>query len=147
MRPIERIDNFLAKVDWFKLVHRWNIDNFDEVLLNHFNKIVEYWKSNPDQRFGQVLINLGLVQDKLNIWTDEESDILIGQGIPPREVYFWTSRFDKEGNLLEVPKTKLIKDLDTEHLVAIIAWFKDRLRKAPDIITEELKFRNGNYRK
>lgn len=141
MRPIERIDNFLAKVDWFKLVHRWDIDDFDYVLLNHFNEIVEYWKENPDQRFGQVLINLGLIEDKLNIWIDEEYDILIAQGLEPRDVIFWTSYYDKDNNLLDKPISRLIKDLDTEHIQTLLGIVKATTMF--EILFNELKFRHG----
>lgn len=141
MRPIERIDNFLAKVDWFKLVHRWDIDDFDYVLLNHFNEIVEYWKENPDQRFGQVLINLGLIEDKLNIWIDEEYDILIAQGLEPRDVIFWTSYYDKDNNLLDKPISRLIKDLDTEHIQTLLGIVKTTTMF--EILFNELKLRHG----
>lgn len=145
MRPPERIDNFLVKVDWNTLMDRWGIDKeFIKRICYATNPtIVEYWKENPDQRIGQVLINLNLLPDKLNIWTDEESDILIDQGIPPREVYFWTSYYDKDMQRLPEPKRKLIKDLDYDHLNNIIKHFKECLVKPPELIMNEVSYRNG----
>jgi hypothetical protein len=39
------------------------------------NLIEEIWKENPDQRFGQLLINFGIVADDFNTWHNED-DIL-----------------------------------------------------------------------
>ena len=38
--------------------------------------IETYWQQSPDQRFGQMLINLGLVPDDIRTWTMED-DILL----------------------------------------------------------------------
>jgi uncharacterized protein YihD (DUF1040 family) len=35
--------------------------------------IQDYWEDNPDQRFGQVLINLGF-PDSLEVWSYEDED-------------------------------------------------------------------------
>jgi len=122
MRPIERIDNFLEKVNWYKLFYdRWKLSPTDVYKVEHERllNIIEYWKENPDQRIGQLLINLELVPDNLKIWSDEEEDILISQGIPPEECVYWTSIYDKQNNLLSVPITRLIKDLDINHILNI----------------------------
>lgn len=125
MRPIERIDNFLNKVDWNKLIERWQIKEFQGFLYQvrsneYYSHIIkDYWLANPDQRIGQVCINLGIFPDSLRIWSDEEEDILISQGIPPEECVYWTSIYDKQNNLLSVPITRLIKDLDINHILNI----------------------------
>ena len=122
MRPIERIDNFLEKVNWYKLFYdRWKLSPTDVYKVEHERllNIIEYWKENPDQRIGQLLINLELVPDNLKIWSDEEEDILISQGIPPEECVYWTSIYDRQNNLLSVPITRLIKDLDINHILNI----------------------------
>jgi hypothetical protein len=128
MRPIERIDNFLSKVDWGKLYDRWNLPNSFCTDMDFINpKFVEYWKENPDQRIGQVLINLNLIPDKFDIWTDEESDILIDQGIPLEDCLYWTSFYDKDENLLKEPVTRLIKDLKPDHIKKILKGHYKRL--------------------
>lgn len=129
MRPIERIDNFLNLVDWVKLlIQRWGLSEeiHDSIYYDYLQNlkvleqiVIPYWKNNPDQRIGQVLINLGLISDKLLIWNDEESDILLDQGIAPEDCLYWTSIYDKENNLLEEPISKLLKDLTTDHIVNI----------------------------
>lgn len=143
MRPIARIDNFLENVDWFKLMCRWGIDYsyFDEMLHSGYNDLIEYWKENPDLRFGQACINLNWMPDKLNIWIDEEYDILIAQGLEPRDVIFWTSYYDKDNNLLDKPISRLIKDLDTEHVQTLLGIVKTT--NMFEILFNELKFRHG----
>ena len=37
--------------------------------------IEDIWIKNPDQRFGQLLINFGIVNDDFNTWQNED-DIL-----------------------------------------------------------------------
>ena len=148
MRPPERIDNFLAKVDWFKLMCRWGIDYsyFEEMLHSGYNDLIKYWKENPDLRFGQACINLNWMPDKLNIWNDEESDILIDQGVPPREVYFWTSYYDEYMNRLPEPKRKLIKDLDDDHLNNICLYCTSVQKQTPELIIDEINYRNGKQK-
>jgi len=40
------------------------------------DKIKELWEKVPDWRFGQLLINLGLVKDSMNTWNAEYEDIM-----------------------------------------------------------------------
>jgi len=122
MRPIERIDNFLNKVSWPELAIRWDLTNiiYEDFFNEDFDNAIKYWYENPDQRIGQVLINLGLIPDNLRIWNDEESDILIDQGIAPEDCLYWTSIFNKDNNLLETPITKLISELEPSHIKAVL---------------------------
>ena len=122
MRPTERIDNFLGKVNWkYLLEDRWKITPiFNFIKLDHITDIGIYWRNNPDQRIGQVLINLGMIPDSMKVWLDEESDILIDQGIAPEECLYWTSIMDKNKQLLDKPTPHLIKDMSIDHLQAII---------------------------
>lgn len=145
MRPIERINNFLDKVDWKLLWERWGISELlkkSKVYINSLNKeiIVNYWKENPDQRIGQLMVNLGLIPDSVKIWNDEEPDILLAQGIPPEECLYWTSIYDKEDNLLDKPITRLIKDLEPNHIKKILKIFYPKLsenyRKAFDNVLQ-----------
>lgn len=120
MRPIERIPLFLKLIDLDKLAERWWVlpDLLREINCN--NKFIKYWLTNPDQRVGQALINCGLVPDSMHIYMDEVQDILLDQGVEPREFLFWTSLFDKEGNRLEESITRLIKDLESDHIKNIL---------------------------
>jgi hypothetical protein len=148
MRPFERIDNFLNKVDWRDLLfRRWQIPYEDNELLEkciaYFDSppVPDYWKENPDQRIGQVLINLGLIPDNLKIWMDEESNILIDQGIAPEECLYWTSLYDKDNNLLEEPITRLVADLEPGHIKSILKMcyknLSEEYKKAFDNILQK----------
>jgi len=166
MRPIERIDNFLKLVNWEKVLKRWNINGFAHYDLFTCDKcsgegeispdydicekcngsgqlyaiFLKYWKENFDQRIGQVLINLDLIPDNFKIRVDEESDILIDQGISPEECLYWTSLYDENENLLDKPITRLIKDLEPNHIKRILKGHYKRLsenyRKAFDNILQ-----------
>jgi hypothetical protein len=122
MRPIERIDNFLGKVDWkYLLEDRWKITPiFNFIKLDHITSIGIYWRNNPDQRIGQVLENLGMINGTMMSWNDEEHDILIDQDIAPEDCLYWTSIFNKNGQKLLQPVTKLISELDIDHINAIL---------------------------
>jgi len=37
------------------------------------NKIEKIWNKHPDLRFGQLLINLGIVEDSLRVWNNEDN--------------------------------------------------------------------------
>ena len=145
MRPIERIDDFLSKVDWDKLYYeRWKInpDDLPRVHKSELDNMVHYWKKNYDQRVGQVLINLGLIPDSLFAWNDEEPNILISQGFDPAECYYWGNNYDKDMNRL--PKTiyKPIRELSTEHILSIIdGGFIIFNRLYSGIMEEELRRR------
>ncbi len=48
------------------------IENINPTITNHRFDIMYYWMNNPDQRLGQVLYNLGLIDDsKYNVEEDD----------------------------------------------------------------------------
>jgi hypothetical protein len=47
-----------------------DIKRIDRILL----LIETYWKENPDLRFGQMLINLGIIPDTLPSWNMEDGN-------------------------------------------------------------------------
>lgn len=125
MRPIERIDNFLEKVNWSKLQEKWEIP----VLEIDTELIRKAWKSNPDQRIGQLLINLGLIDDSIERWSTEDSTVLIDQGVAPEDCLYWTSIYDKDGNPLEEPATRLISTLSEKHIEQILRFMQEHKGK------------------
>ena len=113
MRPIERIKPFM----------KW---------------LEEEWLQSSDQRFGQLLINLGLVEDDLWTWTREISDYPIPHE-HVREFQTW-GKIDWYTNHKQI----LIKDLDFDHIVAILetqTHIGDNLRT---ILEVELSWRLSN---
>jgi hypothetical protein len=123
MRPKERIPIFLKLVDFDKLEERWDTDIAGIIrgyICSPKGEVQEYWKENYDQRFGQVLINLQLLPDRMNIWMDEEDDILADQGVPFREYMLWGRSYDENRNSLPEIERILIKDMSTDHIKAIL---------------------------
>ena len=147
MRPKERIPIFLENVNWERLAKRWKVDisAFNYIRLSDkstLKEITNYWNENSDQRFGQVLINLGLIADTLITWNDEELNILLDQGCKPRNVILWGRNFNKAGERL--PKTEwiLIKNLETDHIEAILkTQFLNLNADYIKIFKDELKLR------
>lgn len=150
MRNPERIGIFLRLVDWDKLEDRWTItvDNekykpsnepLKQVYEDNKEAIVDYWEMFPDQRIGQVLINLGLILDGFFIWNDEEYLILEDQGIEPREYYLWGSVFNKDGSVREETKWTVIKDLETEHLHNILKAYYNKTVSITDHMLKVLQ--------
>ncbi len=100
------------------------ISRFNLIYLERFN-VMYYWIQNPDQRFGQVLFNLGLSDDSM--YNVEEDDWLISKKYcKVEDIKFWTSYLDENNQRLTVPRKKLLKDLDIDHIRNIIKFFEDR---------------------
>lgn len=150
MRPKERIPLFMKLVNLDKLAERWKTlpDLLKTVIIK--DEVEKYWLENYDQRIGQVLINLCLIPDGFNIWLDEETDILIGQGIEPREFLFWGSIYDKNMKRLEETKYRLIKDIETNHINNILSMFNSPQNKGKlntlyrETFEKELEVREEN---
>ena len=101
------------------------IDN----IYNNWGKIKEEWLKSPDQRFGQLLSNLGLVSKNVEnyTWNIEEDDWLIRNGYCNIEnIKFWGVNYYKNGKKRKSTKYKLLKDLDKDHIKNIIKWFEDQ---------------------
>ena len=51
----------------------------DPARIKKIISIIEtYWRQSTDQRFGQMLINMGLIPDDIRTWTMEDDDLLEG---------------------------------------------------------------------
>lgn len=57
---------FYPKVPTPFLLERWH---------KNWPRIKGYWLAHPDMRFGQMLINMGIVPDDLTVWLREEQGI------------------------------------------------------------------------
>jgi len=45
----------------------------DKKRIKRIIKIIEtYWDKHPDQRFGQMLINLGICADDIRLWNNQD---------------------------------------------------------------------------
>lgn len=153
MRAIERIDPFLDFITnrvmvilekiWKLNASEEEMISFHDYIIAHIEDIRNYWKLNPDLRFSQVMISMGIIPDIPGMWFYvEEDEILNKLGIPAREYLLWGQYYDKDMEKLETPKRVLIKDMDTDHIRSILIgeWTRN-----PDYVkcfTEELALRN-----
>lgn len=99
------------------------------LIYDNWIDITEYWNNNPDQRFGQMLSNLNLVDKEVEniIWNIEEDSWLIKNGYCNIEdIRFWGVTYYKNGKKRKTIKFKLLKDLETDHIKNIIRYFEDQ---------------------
>jgi hypothetical protein len=74
------------------------------------------WLKNPDLRFGQLLINLGLVDNSIGTWRYELSDYPIPLDVARGILTWGTYGKNGKGKYKEV----YLKDLDTDHIKQIL---------------------------
>ena len=107
------------------------------ILHQNWELIEKKWNNNPDQRFGQLLSNVNLVDKEIedHIWNIEEDDWLIQNGyIKFEDIKFWGINYYKNGKKRKTTKFKLLRDLDINHIKNIIIFFEkynslDKLNK------------------
>lgn len=97
----------------------------DITIFNHdLPKITKYWLDNPDQRFGQMLINLNIVPDG-KYWNTEEVDWLIEkQHFSWDELHFWGRNYTKDNVKLDKTEWIRLKDLENDHIKKIMGLTK-----------------------
>lgn len=105
--------------------------------------IEDCWMNNPDWRFSQVLVNLYHLPNISGFWYYiEEDEILEKLGMEPREYLLWGQNYDKNMNLLPSTIYKPIKDLETDHIQAILDGEYTKNPKYIKCFEEELKLRH-----
>lgn len=145
MRPIKRIDKFFEH-NIIDRLHDDDVISNEEFanIAKHFEQFKKYWHANPDQRFGQVLINLNLIEDS-TLYYKECIDVLMKYEVYLGDIIEWTSYYDKDENLLDEPITRYIKDLDTNHLHAIKRFSYKKMKDLPTVIKycidQEIEYR------
>lgn len=105
--------------------------------------IEEQWERNPDLRFGQLLINLGIVEDGRE-WNKEMIDYPFPHKVA-REIFTWgkyTGSIPFKGILIDTRKDIFIKDLEASHIKNILKTQKHiKGTRMESLLKEELKFR------
>jgi len=142
MRRKERIPEFLKLLNWEEFCKTYAIPTATFIT----EEMVEYWLENYDMRFGQMLINQGVVADGLSLWVKEEEEFLEEQGIATQDFLMWGQNYDVDGNRLPETKHALIKDMNTGHITAILNSFYIRLRPSyATAFISELKRRGEHW--
>ena len=105
-----------------------NTPGWAKKLHENWDLIEKEWLKSPDQRFGQLLSNMGSVSKEIEdkIWNIEEDNWLIKNGYCNIEdIKFWGVNYYKNGNKRKSTKYKLLKDLNDDHIRNIIKFFED----------------------
>ena len=132
MRNSKRIPICLKLLFQNKILYHFlgtDTSGWAKKLHENWNLIEKEWLKSPDQRFGQLLSNLGLVSKEIenHIWNIEEDDWLIKNDYCKIEdIKFWGVNYYKNGKQRKSTKYKLLKDLDTDHIKNIIKFFEDQ---------------------
>lgn len=103
-------------------------------LHESWDLIEKEWNNNSDQRFGQLLSNLNLVNRDVEniIWNIEEDEWLVNNRyISIEDIKFWGVNYYKNNKLRKKTKYVLLKDLKTDHIESIIKFFENRLDRIP----------------
>jgi len=146
MRPKERIDVFLGNVDLHKLiVEKWGFEESQyQSVESSRNEIRTIWLQDQDLRFSQVLVNNDWLPNKPGFWYyDEETSVLLEQGVEPRNCLLWGT-YGKNPNVWDpdlAPKYKLIKTLSDDHIQAILDTQKQISDLYRETFEKELKLR------
>ena len=132
MRNSKRIPICLKLLFQNKILYNFlgtNTPGLAKKLHENWELIEKEWLKSPDQRFGQLLSNLGLVSKEIenHIWNIDEDDWLIQNGYCNIEdIKFWGVNYYKNGKQRKSTKYKLLRDLDTDHIKNIIKFFEDQ---------------------
>lgn len=136
-RPVERIDYFLDNIDWVNLIRNiWKIEGdlifqLEGFELEKFAKelslckedIRKKWKQESDLRISQVLITNNYLPYIPGFWYGlEDWQILLKQGINPRNFLFWGSF----GLNRDAFKWILIKNMSFSHIKNILKDFQNQ---------------------
>jgi hypothetical protein len=152
MRNRERISIFLSYLDeemMHRLFIKWFQTNFEEIekqIVKKKRAIKKYWLANHDERFSQVLVNMGFIGNLPGFWYyEEDDDILLALGCNPRDVLLWGQNFDKDMNRLPETNWIKIKDMSTDHIRAVISFMGERLpKKYKSVFQAELELRKDS---
>ena len=125
MRLKERIPNFIEKVNIENLLlNIWELPVSKETIESikkDLPRIQQLWTEYPDERFSQTLVNNNYIPNYQGFWYYmEESEILKEQGVDASEYLFWGQNYDEKGERLPETRYRLIKELDTDHIKAIL---------------------------
>jgi len=106
--------------DIVKLESANEIKAWSECFYLCYYDLKKLHNEHPNLRFSQILQHMGLYQS--GIWFYKEDDIVLMElGIEPREVLYWGNNLSKNKNRLKKTNWMLIKDMDTEHIKAVLS--------------------------
>lgn len=84
------------------------------------DELLKAWKENPDWRFVQLLTNYAVIPHSRYYNTEDERLFVDMRLIDARDIYFWGTIFNENGERLESVKFETIAELAYSHLVSIL---------------------------
>ena len=128
MRPLGRIPLILSlfRDDNIKREYiKYQLGEYNDRALRDWKQaeeyLLEYWFQYPDLRLIQLLCLVQGFPDYVQHYYEEETDWLMQRGyVDGNNILFWTQRLDKNGKPLREPVTRLINELATDHIEAIL---------------------------
>jgi hypothetical protein len=115
---------------------------YTKIFLGLYTELKQFHKENYDLRFTQV------IQIKIAYFPGfqfymEDAEVLEKLNVPLRLLLYWGQNYDVNNNKLKKTKYILIKDLDTDHIEAILQNVKNINNVYKKTLTEELKLRKN----
>ena len=124
MRRPERIPIVMKHMDWKKFIDHLLDANTSEnnmkVIFDKLPSIEEQWIETPDLRLGQLLSNDGVTSSSKAMFIEEDIYMIESEMLEARDIKFWGVNYTKD--MVKLPETewRLIKDLETSHIEAIL---------------------------
>jgi len=151
MRNPERIPIVLKHINWEKAVETYNIpkdkvDFYVRMIKKSLDEgeLQEFWSECPDLRLSQVLVAMHIIPNTPGFWFyKEDIELLLEQGVEPRECLLWGNNYDKDMKLLPETKWVLVKDLATDHIETLLKGKWTHNEVYIDAFKKELKLRKS----
>lgn len=84
------------------------------------DELLNAWKENPDWRFVQLLTNYAVIPHS-RYYNTEDERLFVDMGIAnARDINFWGTIFNEDGERLESIKFETIAQLEYSHIEAIL---------------------------
>lgn len=137
----------LLKDNYAEFLKDCGIEEIDiDTLISIYNskrkEIEEFWLDNPDLRLTQVFVNLGIIPNFPGFWYyKEEVDYVIEKGFcNVEDICFWGVNYTKE--MVKLPETdfRLLKNLETDHIRAIIKFYMEQYGSLSRLNQKYLKY-------
>lgn len=83
--------------------------------------VLNLWKDFPDVRFAQLLVNFGSLSQYNEYYNTEDERLFVDMGlVDARDIYFWGTIFNNNGERLPETLFETVSELSDEHLEAIL---------------------------
>lgn len=98
------------------------IDTYVDIWKEEEEKFVKMYSNYPNLRLTQILVNCNIIPNYPGSWyyTEDVKLMIESEVLAFEEISFWTIIYDKNGELIDRPIFKLLKDMEEDHIKAIL---------------------------